>query len=447
MSDPATAEKPGPHAGAPPFPAPRWEIFSWCMFDFANSSFTTAITTVIFAVYFNKVICADRPDSADRLWGLANAISQTIVLLTAPIVGAIADFSGAKKKFLTVSWLGCCLFTACLWFATKGDVWTGMTILILANMFYSAGENLTASFLPELTKPENMGKVSGYGWAWGYVGGLCSLALCFPLIRHGIDLDHSTQVRATNLVTGAFFFVAALPTIFLLRERKSPQPLPPGQTYLTYGWKQIFDTIKRVKQFRELAKFLGVFLVYNCGITIIVCFASVYADKTLKLGPLDLIVFFLILQVTSAIGAFVFGFVQDRWGARLTLNLALVIWLGVCLGAYFVTSKGWFYVIGNFAGLSIGASQSGARALVGVLSPPSRSAEFFGFWGLFWKLSSVVGPYVFGAVSSAAGSQRPAILVTGGFFLAGIVGLLFIDEKAGRQAAIDAERALTSGNA
>lgn len=439
--DPAPAAKP-----RPPFPAPRWEIFSWCMFDFANSSFTTAITSVIFALYFSNVVCHGRHD-ADNLWGIAIAISQGLVLLTAPVIGAISDFSGSKKKFLAVTWLGCCAGTAALWFTGQGAIALAMTIFIVANTFYSAGENITAAFLPELARPEDMGKISGYGWAWGYVGGLVSLALCIPFVKGTIGLENAHIVRNTNLVIAGFFFLAALPTMLFLRERKRKEAIPGGYGYLTYGWAQVFRTMRQVRQFKELTRFLAIFLVYNCGLTVVVYFASKFGDQTLHLETKELFLFFVLVQITSAIGAFVFGFVQDRWGARFTINITLILWTAVTVGCYFVQSKWWFYGLGNLAGLAIGASQSGARALVGVFSPPSRSGEFFGFWGLVWKLSSVIGPYVFGVVSTATGSQRVAILVTSGFFVVGFIGMLFVDEKAGRQAAIDAEKALASGNA
>lgn len=437
---------------SPPFPAPWWEIFSWCMFDFANSSFTTVITTVVFAVYFHDVICQSRPN-ADFLWGLSNTISQWIVLLTAPIIGAIADSSGAKKRFLTIAWLGCCGMTASLWFADAGSIALGMTLYVLANMFYSAGENLTASFLPELVEPGRMGKVSGYGWAWGYVGGLCCLVACVAILPGDKSPDFDNRVRLTNVLVAGFFLVAASPTILLLRERKGAEPLPPGKGYVRIGFEQVLGTIRQVRRFRELAKFLFVFLVYNCGITIVVSFAAIYAKETLHLKSEERLLFFIVVQVTSAVGAFAFGIVQDRLGARFTINATLLIWVGVCMACYFASSKTGFYLAGNLAGLAIGASQSGGRALVGVFSPPSRSAEFFGFWALFWKMSSSIGPLTFGAASwiaethGAAEPQRLAILVTAVYFVAGFIGMFFIDEQAGRQAALEAERTYAPGNA
>lgn len=437
MSEPAPPKK------APPFPAPWWEVGSWAMFDFANSSFTTIIVTVIFGVYFTKVVCGGAAN-ADFLWSLGALVSQSVVLLTAPVLGAIADFSARKKRLLTVSWLVCCVMTSMLWLVTPGAVALGLAIFVVANIAYSAGENIAASFLPELVPPRLMGRVSGFGWAWGYIGGMAALLLCYPLFAGRIDAEHADDIRLTTVVTGAFFFLAGLPTILFLRERAQGHALPPGSSYASVGFRRVRETLGHVRQFRELAKFLVVFTTYNFGVAIVVYFAAIFADKQIGMTAGELAIFFILLQVTSTIGALAFGFLQDRIGARRSIQLTLVIWLMVTAGCYVVTDKGQFFIVGNLAGLAIGSSQSAARALTGVLSPRARSGEFFGFWGLGWKLSSAFGPLVFGAVSWAAGGdQRTAILVTGAFFLAGLVGMFFVDEVAGRAAAeaADAEAA------
>jgi UMF1 family MFS transporter len=322
-----------------------------------------------------------------------------------------------------------------LWLAGPGAIAPALALFVAANIAYSVGENLIASFLPEIARPEDMGKVSGFGWAWGYLGGLVSLGLCFPLVAPGFTVGNAANLRLTNVVTGAFFLLAGLPTILFLRERARPRPLPGGRGYIGHGFAEVLQSLRHVGHFRELAKFLVVFLLFNCGIVIVVSFASIFAERTLGFGPLELVAFFLVVQVSAALGAFVFGFVQDKLGARRTIVLTLSIWLLVTLGCYFIESKALFYIVGNVAGLAIGSSQSASRAPVGVLAPPSRSAEFFGFWGLFWKLSSAIGPLFFGLASWASGSQRVAILVTGAFFLLGIAGMLFVDEPAGRRAA------------
>lgn len=441
MTEPAPVVKP-----ALPFPAPRWEVFSWCMFDFANSSFTTVVVSVVFSIYFTKLVCGGGDDANFR-WNLGMAISQTVVLLTAPLLGAIADYSGRKKRFLGASWIACCLFTAGLWFVEPGAAVLGLLIFIPANIAFSIGENLTASFLPELAKPESMGKVSGFGWAWGYVGGLACLFLCWAQISKGYKLENVEGLRATSLIVAGFFLVAGLPTMLFLRERARPQPLPPGKGYLSVGFGQVWRTLRSVRQFKVLAFFLVVFFVYNCGIVIVVGNAGIFAEKEMAFSGTEIALLFILLQVTSALGAFGFGFVQDRYGARKTIQIALVLWFFVVLGCCLVREKSHFWILGNIAGLAIGSSQSAARALVGVFSPRQWSAEFFGFWGLCGKLSAVIGPFIFGLADKLSGSMRTAIGITTAFFVLGILGMLFVNEKAGRQAAFDAEQALPPGNA
>lgn len=418
------------------------EILSWCFFDFANSSFTTIIVTIVFSVYFVK-IAAGGAGAGDRLWGMANAISQTLVLLTAPLIGAIADYSAKKKRFLFMSYLTCVVFTAMLALVGPGEVALAMGLFIIANFAYSTGENLVASFLPEIARPEDMGKISGMGWGLGYLGGLTCLLFCLPFLKDGFTFENAHGLRMTNVVVAVFFLIAGIPTFLWVRERKKASSLPEGKSYFSAGIERLKETFAQIQLFRELFKFLILFGIYNCGVTTVVYFASIYADRTIGLSAMELIWFFLITQISSSLGAVLFGFIQDRIGARNTIFITLSIWILVILGAYISTGRTTFFIVGNLAGLGLGSSQAAARAMVGLFSPVEKSGEFFGFWGLFWKLSTAIGPLVFGILSSATGSQRMAVLVTGSFFVAGIIGLFFIDEKKG----IAAARAYSGRNA
>ena len=410
------------------------EILSWCFFDFANSAFTTIIITIVYSVYFRNIIAAGRTDG-DRLWAIGNTVSQTLVLLSAPLLGAIADYSAAKKKFLFLSYLTCVIFTALLTFTQPGQILFALSIFVFANFAFSSGENFIASFLPEISKPEDMGKISGFGWALGYIGGLTSLLLCFPYLKGGFGLENAANLRMTNLVVAGFFLLAGIPTFLWVRERKKASDLPPGISYVSAGFSRIRDTFAHLRRFRELFKFLILFGIYNCGVTTVVVFAAIYAVETIQLTAGEFLVFFLITQISASIGAFLFGLAQDRIGPKNTIYATLTVWLATIVGAYFSRDKTTFFIVGNLAGLGLGSSQSAARALVGLFSPAEKSAEFFGFWGLFWKLSTAIGPLVFGLLSSGTGDQRIAILVTGLFFVFGLMGLRFINEKAGIEAA------------
>jgi len=412
------------------------------MFDFANSSYTTMIVTFAYSVYFVETVVVgggyDR-EVGISLWGWSSGLSQGLVLITAPVLGAVADFSGAKKRFLLVTYLACVVATACLGFVGPGDVALGILLFVFSNVFYSSGENLIAAFLPEIAPRERMGRVSGLGWALGYFGGLASLALCFPFLEDGLDAANATSVQISFVVVGAFFLLAGLPTFLFLRERASRQALPAHKGYIAVGFARVFETLQHVRQYRQLFRFLFVFLSYNCGIYVVVYFANIYATVELGMTVTELLWLFLILQISGSAGAFVLGVFQDRLSSKFAIQVSLLLWLVVCVGAYGTQSKPAFYLIANVAGLAMGSSQSAGRALVGTFSPVERCGEFFGFWGLFWKLSGLVGLPLFGLASRALG-MRNAILLTGAFFLLGMVGMLWVDEEEGRRAAAGGTR-------
>ena len=407
------------------------------MFDFANSSYTTMIVTFAYSVYFVETVVTGGgydPGTGDFLWGLSSGLSQGIVLVTAPVLGAIADFSGAKKRFLLFTYLGCVLATASLGLVGPGDVVLGVVLFVVSNVFYSSGENLIAAFLPEIASRKKMGRVSGLGWAVGYFGGLASLGVCFPLLEDGLGEENAASVRLSFVVVGAFFLLAGSPTFLFLCERRRPQALPAGKGYAALGFARVLETLRQVRQYRQLWRFFLVFLSYSGGIYVVIFFANIYATRELGMTVRELLWLFAILQLSGSVGAFVFGVFQDRLHSKFAIEVSLLLWLVVCIGAYMTESKLAFYVIANVAGLAMGAAQSAGRALVGLLSPVERSGEFFGFWGLFWKLSGLISLPLFGLASRALG-PRTAILLTGVLFLLGIFGMLWIDEEEGRRAA------------
>ena len=409
-------------------PVPRREVWSWAMFDFANSSYTTIVVSVAFGVYFTRLVAPK--DSADFLWGLGILLGNLIVLLVSPVIGAIADDSGRKKLFLAGTYATCVVGTALLWFATPGHVASAMVFFVLSFVGFSFGENLAAAFLPEISTPETIGRISGLGWGLGYFGGLLCLVLVRPLIRGGYTLENLANLRLTWIVTALFFLVAALPTFLILRER-APRGTGSAMEYVRAGFRRLADTGRSVRHFSELVKFLSVFFLYSMGLTSVIAFAGIFAVNTLGFTPDEQIVLFIALQLTSAGGAFAFGFLQDRLGAGRTIQIALVLWILVCGGTWLCYTKGLFWIIALIAGLGIGSLQSVSRGLVGLFSPVEKSGEFFGFWGLAGKGAYMLGPPIFGAISSATGSQRIAMLSTALFFVVGFIGMFFIDERRG----------------
>jgi UMF1 family MFS transporter len=412
-----------------PPPVRRREIFGWAMFDFANSSYTTIIVTVAYSVYFTKVVVGG--DRADWVWSLGITISNTLVVLLAPVVGAVADDSGRKKLFLFATYLVCVVGTGALYFVVPGAVVLGILLFVVSNVAFSFGENFAGAFLPEISTPANIGKISGFGWGLGYFGGLGCLLLVFPLLRGGFTVANSHDLRLAWVVTAAFFLVAAIPTFAFLDERAPRGPRRSVLGYARVGFGHLATTVRSLRQFSELARFLAIFFVYSCGLMAVIAFAAIFAERSLGFAPGELIVLFMVLQLSSAAGALLFGWLQDRLGARATIQLTLVLWVAVCVASYFCTSKAVFWGIALAAGLGIGSLQSASRAMVGLFSPPEKSGEFFGFWGLAGKGAYAVGPATFGVLSSVSGSQRFALLSTAAFFLVGLLGMLFVDERTG----------------
>lgn len=402
------------------------------MFDFANSSYTTIVVTVAFGNYFTELVA---PDGGDALWGLAITLSNVAVMALSVVVGAMADGAARKKAFLFGSYVLCVAGTAGLWFATPGRVGLALTLFVASNIAFSLGENFTSSFLPELSTPENIGRISGFGWGLGYVGGLLSLAAIVPLVSGDFVPENLGKLRLVWVVNAAFFLLAGLPTFFLLRERALPTP---GRTWTQHagdGLRRVVETVREIRHFAHLARFLVVFFLFQAGLTTMFAFAGIYAVQTIGFSGSDLISLFLVLNVSAAAGALGFGFVQDRIGVRRTIQVTLVGWIVVCVAAYLTTTASQFWGVATLAGLGIGSLQSAARAMVGLFSPVEKSGEIFGFWGLAGKGAYATGPLVFGLVSTASGSQRIAILSTAAFFVLGLAGLAFVDEGAGRRAA------------
>ncbi len=310
---------------ASPTPPPsRREIFGWAMFDFANSSYTTVIVSVAFGIYFTGLVAP--PGKGDALWSLGIAAGNLIVLLLSPIIGAIADDSGRKKLFLFFTYALCVLGTAALWWATPGRIDLALTLFVISFVGFSFGENLAGSFLPEISTPANIGKISGLGWGLGYFGGLASLALVFPLIAGGFVPENVQKLRLAWPVTAVFFLLAALPTFLFLRER-APRGTGTIFQYVRDGFLRLGQTARSARHFSELVRFLSVFFLYNAGLTSVVAFAGIFAAQTLGFTSSELIYLFIVLQLSSAGGAFLFGGLQDRLGAPRTIQITLVLWI------------------------------------------------------------------------------------------------------------------------
>ncbi|HSE00088.1 MAG TPA: MFS transporter [Burkholderiales bacterium] len=413
------------------------EVFSWAMYDFANSGYTTVVITAVFNAYFVAVVAGNAP-WATFAWTAALAISYALIVVTAPVIGAYADVHAAKKRLLLVTTAGCVVFTAGLALVGEGQLALGVALVILSNFFFGSGENLIAAFLPELARGEAMGKVSGWGWSLGYLGGLVALGACLVYVTHAQAQGATAAefVPVTMLITAAIFAIASLPTFLFLRERA--QPAIGAADIMRSSFERLAHTVRHARRHVDLWRFLVCVVFYQAGIQTVVALAAVYAQEVMAFTTRDTLFLILVVNVTAAAGAFAFGHVQDRIGHVKTLALTLIGWLIAVLLAWTAESATMFWIVANLVGICMGSSQSAGRALVGYLSPPARTAEFFGLWGLAVKLSAILGPMTYGVVTWVTlGNHRFAMLVTGIFFVIGMAILAGLDIARGRRAALE----------
>ncbi|MGR4867929.1 MFS transporter [Variovorax sp. LARHSF232] len=417
------------------------EVFGWAMYDFANSGYTTVVITAVFAAYFVGGL-AQGAAWGPLAWTVALSISYAVVMFTMPAIGAWADLHAAKKRLLMAATAGCVLGTVALAFTpglagTAGGIALAMGVIVISNTFYSYGESLTGAFLPELADAEGMGKVSGWGWAFGYLGGMLTLGICLAYVlwaqAQGLPAAHFVPV--TLLITAAIYGAAACVTFALLPERAQPQAARGKDS----AWRQLRKTFGEARAHRDFMWLLACTVCYQGGVAVAITLAAIYAEQVIGFKPSETMMLIFVLNVAAALGAFGFGYVQDRAGHRRSLAVTLVAWIVVCLVAASATSKGEFWVAATIAGLAMGSSQSAGRAMAGVLAPPRQLAEFFGLWSFATRLAGIVGPLGYGLITWATGgNQRIAILATAGLFMAGIALLKPIDMQRGRSAALAA---------
>lgn len=417
------------------------EVWAWAMYDFANSGYTTVVITAIFNAYFVSVVAGNQP-WATFAWTAALAVSYAAIMITAPVIGAYADAYAAKKKLLALTTIGCVVFTALLAFAGPGSLWLAIPLIVLSNFFFGSGESLVAAFLPELARGRALGKVSGWGWSLGYVGDLVSLGACLAYVtwaqargQHAADF-----VPVTMLITAVLFAISSLPTFLFLKERAVPQPHLQGLNLVQESFARLKHTLDHARNYRDLRRFLLCTVFYQAGIQAVITLAAIYAQQAMHFTTQQTIMLIFVVNITAAVGAFLFGHLQDRIGHIPTIALTLAGWIVMIVLAWVAQGPGMFWAAANLAGICMGASQSAGRALVGLLSPATRRAEFFGLWGLAVKLSSILGPVTYGLVSwISQGDHRLAILITGSYFLVGLAILAGVNVRRGRRAALQSK--------
>jgi UMF1 family MFS transporter len=426
--------------------ATKREHWAWYLYDFGNSAYAAVVLLAVYATYFQGTVVGGAEGS--RLWGISVGIAMFVVAISSPVLGALADFSAMKKQFLFAFTTLSVVFTGMLFFVRPGSILTGMLFFILAEIGYRSSQVFYNSILPDITTPEEMGRISGNGWAIGSAGGIVCLLIVLALIMF---VGGEIVVRVSFIVTAVFFALSALPIFFWVRNRGESQKRAKGENYFSVAFKRLTRTFREIRNFKELFKFIIALLIYNDGIIMVLDFAAIYGAVMFGLKDQQLIIFMIIVQITSIAGAYLFGILADRYNGKVSLIISLLLMISAVILVMFAQTLTAFFVIGGLAGFALTGVQSVDRTLTGLLSPKSRSAEFYGFFSVAGRTSSFIGPTIYGWIAAEVAilfqsqgtlvdqaerlGQKYAMLSVIAFLTVGLIVLLSVNVKKGQEAA------------
>jgi len=420
----------------------RSRVAAWVLYDVANSSFTTLIVTFIYSTYFVKYMSGTSQDLTGT-WTTGVGITAATVAILSPLLGAIADRGGYRKRFLLAFSATCVAATAALAFLEPGEFRTAIVVFVIANVAFEMGSAFYDSFLPDLVPQEKIGRVSGLGWGLGYVGGIGALLLALygfvktdsPLYpwfagAFGLTTQGGANARATALLVAVWFAVFTLPFIFLV-----PEPRVTGQpaqgTAVAAGFRQLAASFREIRKYRQIVRLILARLIYNDGLVVIFALGAIFAQQVYGFTTDETIVFGIVLNVAAGIGAVAFGFVDDRIGGRNTILASLVGLAAAAALSVFGQGRETFWVASIVVGILVGPNQSASRSLIGRFVPDDKEAEFFGFFAFSGKATAFLGPTLYGVLVDLTGTHRAAMSVTFAFFLIGGLLLLRVDEREG----------------
>jgi MFS transporter, UMF1 family len=412
--------------------ARRRDVVSWTFYDFGSSAFNTLIVTFIFSRFFTDVMAADT-NTGTVLWARAINISAVVVALITPVLGAVADYSGRKKAFLVFFAGLCIVFTGTLFFVPPGQAALAMVLFIIANIGFECANVFYSAFLPEVSEERNIGRISGYGFALGYIGGLIALVIGLWMVKGGLPKTDYLNVRGTIMLVSVWFLIFSLPMFLFVRQQQQAQRLEGG--YIKQGFQRLYHTIQHARRFKEAGKLLIARMIYNDGLGTVIAMASIYAGAVLGM-PLDAVLKMGIsLNVFAGIGAFGFGYVDDRIGGKKTILITLVLLIiGTSIGVATTTVTG-FWVAAAIIGIMMGPNQAASRSLLSKLAPDDKQAEFFGLYSFSGRLSSMLGPLAYGTIVASTGNHKLAMSSIIAFFVVGGLILLTVHEAEGMRLA------------
>lgn len=415
----------------------KFKVFIWSLFDFGNSSYAVIIVAFVFAVYFTDVICEKLP-IGDFYWSIGIVISMVISAVINPIGGAIADKKSNKKSFLLFFTILCVVPTALLFFTGPGKIFLALFLFIISNIGFQSGLAFYDALISVVVEEKYYNKVSGIGYAVGYIGSLASLGLVYIFLSFGI-----VNYNLLFVLCALFFSVFSLPLFIFLKENKKPDDEINFNffNFTIYGIKKVANTVKNINKYNNLKNYLIAYFFYIDAVNTIIFFSGIFARKTLNLSYVELAIFFVIVQITAMIGSLLFAIIGDKIGIKNSIYTTLIFWTSIVFFIFFFVNEDSFvkignyhfhifFIVGGFAGTFLGATQSLSRALMAKLTPDEIKAEFFGFYSLFEKTSTLIGPLTFGLVSYLTESQNVAALSIGIFFILGMILLKKVTEKS-----------------
>ncbi len=423
----------------------RKELRAWAMYDWANSAFATTIMGALLPTFYVSVAASTLPENLrDSFYAFTTSIALFIIAVISPVLGAIADYRGSKKRFLAFfAGLGI-LFTSFLWFSGEGDWVFTSAVFIVANLGFAAANVFYESLLPNIASNEEVDRVSTAGYAIGYVGGgillgLNFLWIAFPETFGLRDVGHATRVSFVSV--SVWWAVFSIP--ILRRVREPPRTLEAGESAdenpLRVGFDRVWETLKELRRHRQVFLFLLAFWFYNDGIGSIIKLASAFGT-TIGIEPENILLTFLAVQFLAIPFTFGFGWLAGKIGAKRGLQLALGVYLLICIFAFFMTTATHFFIMGLAVATVQGGAQALSRSIFATIVPRSKSSQFFGFFSVSAKFAGIFGPLVFGGVGILMGSSRPAITSLVVFFLVGMYFLSKLDIEEGRRVAAEEDR-------
>jgi UMF1 family MFS transporter len=424
-------------------------VISWALYDFANTSFAVIIITVVFPVFFINIIAPAAKygqNFGDLMWGLASGVSMLIGSFLAPVFGTLADTSRSKNRYLILLTILCIIFCSLLYFTGAGTIVRAMLLFIAANFFYQISMMFYNSFLPELSEKGDTGFLSGFGFSLGYLGGLIALSMIYPLLGRGLESSNIPFIKLTFIITALFFLVFSIPSFIFLKDKKTES----ANSFIRHGWvtgffsniallfrisfKKLRQTFIKMKADKNLIKFLVAYFLFSNAFSILAVYAAIYGRSTLNLSLQEIAFLFILGHFPVIISSIFFGWLADRIGPKRVIVFTLLAWSLVIILVSAFNIKAVFYTAFIIISVITGSTLIASRALMNFLTPFEREAEYFSFYAIGGKVSSILGPVVFGIISYFTKSQRLALLSTLIFLVSGLITILTVKVPARREA-------------